>query len=366
MLTNQVDLKDAKVLVIDDDPTSSRTVAQFLEQLGMHVDVAHSWGVALKKYQAMEPDLVLMDAVMPDMDGFKLTHHIRARYRDRYVPIVFLTGLDDMDARERGVMAGADDFLSKPVDPMTLRVRVRAMMRIRKLTAALEDKGRELEDLATRDQLSGVLNRRRFDEELNSEFSRARRYNHALSILICDIDHFKEINDTLGHSAGDEVIAFLGSLLSELKRDSDLAFRYGGEEFALLAPETSARNAAALAERIRSSFKERSAQTSAGSRSISIGVSGIEVLSAKANNELLFRTADIALYRAKSSGRDRVCIFGQEAQDRSAMIDQCGPGMLVDESPQLVRARANTLATPLHDAIEQTIELPEREDDKAS
>lgn len=368
MHVSHMDLNGARVLVVDDDPTSARTVTSHLEQLGMIVEIAHSWGTALKKYQSLEPDLVLMDAVMPDMDGFKLTHHLRARYRERYVPIVFLTGLDDMTARERGVMAGADDFLSKPVDPVTLRVRVRAMMRIRKLTAALEEKGRELEDLATRDQLSGVLNRRRFDEELASEYGRARRYDHPLSLLVCDIDHFKRINDDLGHATGDEVIAFLGGLLTELKRGSDLAFRYGGEEFVLLLPETTARNAAALAERLRNQFCARSVQTSAGRRTISIGVSGLQALDARAPCEYLFRSADIALYRAKTSGRDQVCVFGDETQDLDTFVEQCK-----DEQKGEANARA-LLASPaltLREAsgevdIEQTVELDDPQQHKVS
>lgn len=367
MSTNHVELKDARVLVVDDDPSSARAVTQHLEELGMVVEIAHSWGAALKKYQSLQPDLVLMDAVMPDMDGFKLTHHLRARYRERYVPIVFLTGLDDLSARERGVMAGADDFLSKPVDPVMLRVRVRAMMRIRKLTAALEEKGRELEDLATRDQLSGVLNRRRFDESLVSEFNRSRRYDHSLSLLVCDIDHFKRINDDLGHSTGDEVIAFLGKLLTELKRGSDLAFRYGGEEFVLLLPETNPQNASALAERLRREFWTRSKQTSAGERTISIGVSGLEVLGTKAPAELLFRTADIALYRAKTGGRDRVCLFGQDPQDRSTLLEQCKDEQARGLSPDdlLAPPQSPVRLANLEDAVEQTLELG-TDHDKAS
>lgn len=368
MQPNHVDLNGARVLVVDDNPTSARAVTSYLEELGMTVEMAHSWGAALKQYQALEPDLVLMDAVMPDMDGFKLTHHLRARYRDRYVPIVFLTGLDDMDARERGVMAGADDFLSKPVDPVILRVRVRAMMRIRKLTAALEEKGRELEDLATRDQLSGVLNRRRFDEELASEFNRARRYGHPLSLLVCDIDHFKRINDDLGHTTGDEVIAFLGGLLTELKRGSDLAFRYGGEEFVLLLPETNARNAAAVAERLRATFERRSVETSAGRRTISIGVSGMESLGPKAPCELLFQSADVALYRAKSSGRDQVCLFSDDEKDLESLLEQCkdelGSGASKEDlicGPKLSPRQDNGF-----EDIEQTIELDTLDKDKAS
>lgn len=367
MQSNHIDVNGARVLVVDDDPTSARAVSQYLEQMGMMVEVAHSWSAALKKYQALEPDLVLMDAVMPDMDGFKLTHHLRARYRERYVPIVFLTGLDDINAREKGVMAGADDFLSKPVDPVMLRVRVRAMMRIRRLTAALEEKGRELEDLATRDQLSGVLNRRRFDEELASEYARARRYGHPLSLLVCDIDHFKRINDDLGHVTGDEVIAFLGDLLSEIKRGSDLAFRYGGEEFVLLLPETTAHNAAAVAERIRVQFAQRSEDTSAGRRTISIGVSDIETLGIKSPCDFLFRSADIALYRAKTGGRDQVCVFADVPEDAETLLHQCKddlndalrPGDLL--SPSVLCQVSSTQDCD----IEQTLELNSR-DNKAS
>lgn len=312
----------------------------------MVVCVANSWVYALKQFQTFDPDLVLMDAVMPDVDGFRLTRHIRARYPDRYVPIVFVTGLDDIGARERGISAGSDDFLTKPVDPVELRVRLRAMLRIRKLTQALEEKTRLLEEIAIRDPLTGTLNRRRFDECIVTEIERARRYELPLSLLVCDIDFFKKVNDTFGHAVGDEVIIFLGQLLSNSVRKPDLVFRYGGEEFVILAPQTSAARARTLAERIRSDFEQTSHQTAAGAQTISIGVSGIEHFDPKDPMEHLFQSADIALYRAKESGRNRVCLFDEVPADRVALATTA-------TSPSLPQVMAKA-----PEVVDATVEIP--------
>jgi diguanylate cyclase (GGDEF)-like protein len=298
----------AHVLVVDDDVTSARHIGDLAANLGHRVSLAKNWVEALRVFAESEIDLVFMDAVMPDMDGFKLTQLIRSRYKKRYVPIVFVTGLNDSKARQLGVEAGADDFLSKPVEDLELRVRLTAMLRIRRLTAALEEKTRELEIIATEDKLTGLKNRRRFDEAFATELSRANRYQKAFSMLLFDIDHFKRINDTFGHAVGDEVLSFVGKMMRDLVRVPDMAFRYGGEEFAILTPETRAQDASVLAERLRKYFEANSHKTSAGAQTLSVGIAGVEELSPGASAEELFAAADEALYRAKSSGRNRCCI----------------------------------------------------------
>jgi PleD family two-component response regulator len=214
----------ATILLVDDDPLGAERVRLLIEAQGHRVLVAHSWSEALQTFMTREIDLVLMDAVMPTVDGFKLTRIFRERAR-LYVPIVFLTGLTDERARRRSVEAGADDMLAKPVDEVELSVRLIAMLRIRRLVRALADKSQVLADLARLDALTGLLNRRMLDEHLPKEVQRAQRYGRSLSLLMIDVDHFKRVNETYGHAVGDQVLSCLGRLLLDDIRVSDRAYR---------------------------------------------------------------------------------------------------------------------------------------------
>lgn len=292
----------AKILIVDDDPGSAASVAEAVGALGHEAVVAANWTEAVRSF-GDDVDLVFMDAVMPDVDGFKLTRVLRERAR-AYTPILFLTGLGDADAKQRGMAAGADDFLTKPVDALELRVRLAAMLRIRRLTQELEAERHSYRRMAHIDELTGVPNRRSYDERVATEFSLARSSGRPLCLLLVDIDHFKSINDTLGHGVGDEVLAFTGALLRDVTRRQDWAFRYGGEEFAVLARDTTEPEGCLLAERIRAAFAARSEQTSAGRRTCSIGVVALQV--SDDTPESLFTRADARLYAAKQGGRDRV------------------------------------------------------------
>jgi diguanylate cyclase (GGDEF)-like protein len=318
------------VLVVDDDRVGSQQIARELERHGYTVELAHEWTAALRLFSSETVDLVLMDAVMPHVDGFKLTKVLRERSRS-YVPIVFLTGLADAQARHQGVAVGADDFLSKPVDPFELQVRLTAMLRIRRLTQDLEAKSRALEALAHVDALTGVPNRRSFDQRLVEEVARARRYDHPLTLIMLDIDHFKRVNDVYGHAVGDALLAYFGRLLRATIRESDLAFRYGGEEFAVIAPNTATIAAVQLAERVRGAFEQGSPDaTIAGQQSVSIGLCALDQLPLPANDgqaieRALLVAADAALYRSKSGGRNRVSTWdGDEARGLDGAADEPG------------------------------------------
>lgn len=294
-----------RILVVDDDPASARFLAEQLESFGHTVSVAHTWTDAIRQFGHGEHDLIMMDAVMPTVDGFKLTKILRRR-SSGYVPVVFVTSLDNQRARERGLAAGADDMLSKPVDDLELRMRVTAMLRIRGLTAELEAKHARLAALAHSDALTGLGNRRSFDQQLAEELRRAARYNRRVGIIVADIDKFKLVNDNLGHAVGDELLRCLGGLLDREVRAPDSAFRYGGEEFVIITPETDAAGAANLADRLRRAFTVAARTTSAGAQSISMGVADSEMLEDPEDGGRLFELADQALYRAKVLGRDRV------------------------------------------------------------
>jgi len=255
-----------------------------------------------------------MDAVMPTVDGFKLTGILRQR-TSTYVPVVFVTGLADSKSRMMGVESGGDDYLVKPIEALDLRIRLMAMLRIRRLTRALEVRTSRLAQLANIDNLTGLLNRRTRVERLSDEISQAVLSDKPLAAMMIDIDHFKRINDTHGHAVGDVIIANVGQVLDESVRATDLAFRYGGEEFLVLCPDTTSKTAGDLAERIRILFNQRTeALAPAGAQTLSIGVSvtselGLSKISRTAEFETnLLSTADKCLYQAKGQGRNRVIV----------------------------------------------------------
>ncbi|WP_052554360.1 GGDEF domain-containing response regulator [Enhygromyxa salina] len=304
----------AQILVVDDDPAAATATSSILLEFGHAVTVAHGWTDALRAFDPSSTDLVLMDAVMPNVDGLKLTRLLREQSAS-YVPMVFLTGLTSKEVREQCINAGADDFLTKPVDPLELRVRLKAMLRIRALTKALEDKSREFERAARTDSLTGVGNRRVFDERIMVELSRATRHQRPLSLLMFDLDHFKAVNDRFGHMAGDQLLALFGQVLRDQLRVTDIPCRYGGEEFMIIAPETTADQAKVLAERVRRVFARSAAELKTGPQTVSVGIAGTDMIEGRPDREVLVLTADAALYRAKGRGRDRVEVGGSWPAD---------------------------------------------------
>ena len=292
------------VLVVEDDRLSARVTRRILESLEHRVLVANSTGSALEQ-MSDEVDVILLDVEMPDLDGPRLLPLLRGRSRS-FVPCVFLTGRDDDDARQRCLDAGGDDFLSKSARSVELQIRVSSMLRIRRLT-------QELERRAHTDPLSGVGNRSALEAALDQRESEQLRYGRPLAILIADIDFFKRVNDAHGHAAGDEVIRTLGETLRSGTRDADRVFRFGGEEFVVLAPETSADGACLLAERLSSAFREVTARSPYGPQTVSIGVAAVG--ERRRTPRELLDAADRALYVAKTSGRNRVVI---DESDRDA------------------------------------------------
>jgi two-component system cell cycle response regulator len=300
------DLERANILVVDDEPNAAEQAATILRELGHSATVANGWTEAVRAFDPFVTDLVLMDAVMPNMDGLKLTRLLREQSRS-YVPVVFLTGRGSAELRDQSIDAGADDFLTKPIDRVELRARLKAMLRIRALTRALEEKTRELERAARTDPLTGLGNRRLFDERLLAEVARTRRHGRPLALLMFDLDCFKQVNDRFGHLVGDDLLALFGTILREDLRASDLPCRYGGEEFLLIAPETTADQARIVAERIRLKFSERSGAVAAGGlQTVSVGICASDVLEGQLTERTLLAAADDALYRAKDAGRNRV------------------------------------------------------------
>ena len=296
-------LKGARVLVVDDDRLQRTQTMRLVAEWEAEGVGAQTAAEAIRLYRAEKPDIVLLDVLMPNVDGYKLSKLLKAD--SGFVPIIMVTALEDVGAKRRGLAAGADEFLTKPVNPVDLKIRVSSMLRIRRLAQDLEEANRRLEALAGVDPLTQLPNRRVLKERFDQEFARFVRYRRPLACLILDVDHFKRVNDDHGHLVGDEILARVGSKISSTIRKSDLAGRFGGEEFLVIAPETTSSGAATLAERLRHAIGSATEGT-LPRVTVSIGVATTE-LSTRAADDLL-RHADEALYAAKEAGRNRVVV----------------------------------------------------------
>jgi two-component system cell cycle response regulator len=298
-------LRGARILIIDDDRAQCGHLSRIVQEWEAIAFPAQTLADALRLYKEGNPDLVMCDVLMPHVDGYKLAQMFK---RDgRFVPIILLTALDDLDSKRRGLAAGADEFLTKPVNTLELQIRVSSMLRIKRLADELEKANARLQTLATTDPLTKLANRRMLGERLAYEFARARRYQSQVACLMIDVDHFKKVNDVHGHLVGDKVLVELGAGIAGAIRTTDLGGRYGGEEFMVIAPETPQRHAVILAERLRQTIVQRIAQTAGiPPVTLSIGVATTE-LNPQSVEELVGR-ADQALYKAKQDGRDRVVL----------------------------------------------------------
>lgn len=307
-----------KALVIEDTLTSLTVVSHQLERMGITPLRAQSGEEGLRLFQEQRPDLVLLDIVMPGMDGYEVARRIRALEKaGEWTPILFLTGLDGDTNLEKGIAAGGDDYLTKPVSEVVLAAKVRAMQRIVQmrcsllvLTRKLDAANQELTRLSSIDGLTGVANRRQFDEVLSREWRRAARAHRPVSLLMVDVDFFKQYNDLYGHQTGDDCLkAVAGALRDQLKRPSDFVARFGGEEFAVLLPETGEEGAMLVAEGICRAVRElgipHEASMVAGVVTASVGVATRETEGQLHGTLELVAAADRALYAAKATGRNR-------------------------------------------------------------
>jgi diguanylate cyclase (GGDEF)-like protein len=290
------------VLVVDDDPDKSELLKVALVMEGYEVQTATNGREALSAIDSFQPDLVVSDIMMPELNGYELARRIRENPRTRYIPIILQSAaiIEAKDFR-LGEEVGALGFITNTTDLDLLLARSRTLLDFR---AYLDT----CEEAAYSDHLTGAANRRRFDQQLDREIERAERYGHPFCLLLLDIDDFKKINDEFGHKAGDEVIKHLAKILQEGIRAGDLAARIGGDEFALLLVETTVVKGFEVADRLRQTIKDSDFPT-AGSGTIKITASfGIVEFPSdeRISPELLARRADAALYEAKREGRDRV------------------------------------------------------------
>ncbi|RMH43089.1 MAG: diguanylate cyclase [Deltaproteobacteria bacterium] len=300
-----------RILIVDDDRSMLSAVADMVRDQGHEPHTATSWTDALRLYRQVRPDCVLLDVMMPTIDGFKMAQLLKREEEGGFVPIILITGLGDVESKRRGMASGADDFLTKPVNAVELEIRLASMLRIKDLADQLQRANDQLAELAATDGLTQLRNRRVLYEHLEREFARARRYKHPLAVFMLDVDHFKQVNDVHGHAVGDDVLRVVARVITTQTRETDIAGRYGGEEFVVLAPDTPTAAARVLGERIRAAVHaETEAADGVPAVTVSVGIATTESVQ-PAQFEDLLHLADEALYRAKKRGRNRVELAGR-------------------------------------------------------
>jgi len=302
-----------RALIADDDRVTTAILSAAVAGWGLEPVVANDGAQAWEMLQAPgAADLVIVDWMMPGMDGLELCRRIRNTPSLAATYVLLLTGRSSRADLVAGLDAGADDYMVKPIDPEELRARVQVGVRVATLQRRLAEQVAELASardhlarIASTDALTDLYSRRGWFELAASEFSRSRRYGRAVSLLLIDLDYFKRVNDTFGHDAGDRLLQTFAAMLRVECRQSDVVGRIGGEEFAILLPETSIHAAQRLAERICLASRALNVVTAAGeiSCTVSIGISAIG--SHDFTIDDVMRRADSALYEAKRGGRDQ-------------------------------------------------------------
>lgn len=303
----------SKILLVDDSPGDIRILANLLAGMGTLV-FAINGEDALVKAAAEDFDVILLDVMLPDMDGFEVCRRLNLAQADALAPVIFVTALDDVASEEKGLLLGALDYVSKPFVPAVVRARVRNHVLLSRTAKALRRANRQLELLAALDPLTDVFNRRHFDAALQQELMRAQRTGKPLSVLLLDLDHFKAVNDTHGHAAGDAALVQAARAWQAELRAHDVIARAGGEEFAIVLPGADAPQARLVAERLLETTRRLRIPLPEGGSfgfTASIGVAAGCGCDASVGFEQVMASADRALYAAKRAGRDRV-VFGTE------------------------------------------------------
>jgi two-component system chemotaxis response regulator CheY len=300
-----------KILVVDDELVSRLVVQAAVERLGHRWVAASDGEEAWRHFDDDRPDVLITDLLMPGADGLELCRRVRASAETGYTYIILATMLGDREDVVRGMEAGADDYLVKPVEPFHLQAKLIAAERVTALHAELGRYRAELAKLARTDALTQLANRRSLEEDLRMLDARSQRYGRPYCVAICDVDHFKTYNDTLGHQAGDEALRAVAAKLAAEVRASDGVYRYGGEEFVLVLPEQSLQTARAAVERVRASVEQLAiphpGRGPGGVVTMSFGIAGFRPGQTTTVEDLL-KQADAALYEAKEAGRNRVAV----------------------------------------------------------
>jgi len=314
--------KRQRILVVDDTPANIEILYKILKG-DYDVLFAKSGADGLRLVKREAPDLILLDIMMPEMDGYQVCAALKGNPETARIPVIFVTAMGGEEDESKGFESGAIDYITKPISPVIVKARVKIHLELKRsrdlleqLTVELGRKNDELEVLARKDALTGLANRRHFNEVLDAEIKRAKRTGQHLSLILCDVDYFKKYNDLYGHLAGDKCLSMVGEVMREcFKRAGDLTARYGGEEFAVILPETPSDIGVQLAERLcRELIKQalpHEGNLPPGVVTLSAGVVGVRVTHER-DADWLIGEADRALYFSKENGRNRVTARGDD------------------------------------------------------
>jgi len=329
-----------RILIVDDDTSTLLELASILRP-DYKIYTVKDGFAALEKAEEAVPDLILLDIVMPDMNGFDVLEKLKENDRTKDIPIIFITGKKDSSAEIKGLSAGAVDYVHKPVDESLVKLRVRHQIQ-------LINQFRKIEHLSMSDDLTELPNRRSFEIRIAEEWDRASREQTSLSVMMIDIDHFKKYNDTFGHTQGDIALKMVAEVLSRvLKRPGDFAARWGGEEFIILLPNTDADGALDVAEEIRELVEDMDIPTPEGNitnLTVSVGVN-TRLQGQSGNIDKFVEWTDMALYAAKNKGRNKVCFYelpsettkGEKSETKQSII------FIVDDNETSLTAAENAL-----------------------
>ncbi|WDE03626.1 diguanylate cyclase [Thalassomonas viridans] len=301
-------MSKARILIVDDERLNINVMVSILSE-DYELVIAKSGEQALKRVAAQAPDLILLDISMPDMDGYTVFERIGEMTGGKKIPIIFITAMRSPEEEIKGLKMGAVDYITKPFTPSIVEVRVANQIEAKRNRD-------ELERLNRTDALTGIANRRRFDEYIMLQRESIVRSEAALSIIMIDIDHFKQFNDCYGHAAGDDCLKRVAKALeSRLDRTTDFIARYGGEEFVVILPATDSQGAAQCAERLCEAVSEldilHDQSGTCGHVTASFGVATLLPEQREVSVEDLLEWADQALYQAKLSGRNQYRVAGQ-------------------------------------------------------
>ena len=371
---SSVESSDAKdggakpfVLIVDDSPTIRISLTRFIQDEFIPVQASNGHEAWEHIMGDERIEVVLTDLSMPELDGYGLVAKLRESVIPRVhnMPVVVVTAADDTDAREKAFQAGANDFVAKTSDRVELLARLRAHRKLAHTIRQLEISQRELREQANTDTLTGLANRRFFTQIANKELSLMRRQKEYFAVLMMDIDHFKTVNDTYGHAAGDYVLVQVASTLSKTIREEDMVARIGGEEFVVGSPYTNRLAAIVLAERLRKAIEELDIQFEGNQIPVTISV-GIALMPQDGDNlEDVLAAADERLYTAKQNGRNRFCAADKKSEDREIDVDMVCPKL--DEAMAMIRhGNLHRLMPHLHKLLEDLIPMFELANEESS
>ena len=300
-----------RILLVEDDEKDARLIQTFLQDTPCRLERARNGEEALALIHREKVDLILLDVLLPGLDGFAVCEQLKKNTRTRDIQVVLVTCLSDLESKVHGVELGADDYLIKPINNRELRARLKVLLKKKDYLDKLQHSYEKALNSAVNDGLTGLFHRDYFKRFLELEFKRSLRQKYPLALILIDFDDFKKLNDTLGHLSGDLLLQEAAQVIQGATRETDLAARYGGDEFALVLPYTDQEGARLLAERIKQTIAAHSFPQEAAAQwervTVSLGVASYPAHAA--NAEALIRNSEHALFQAKNQGKNRVGVY---------------------------------------------------------